>query len=110
MIRLLRRKAKRRRFRAAVRYGRGNLDNRGFTTDLSPLGLAIKTNKVFPPGTELLLALEVDDKFLLARGVVRWARQVPPLLINYVRCGMGIEFVATSKRFKRFLVKMERES
>ena len=74
------------------------------------MGLAIKTNKVFPPGTELLLALEVDDKILLARGIVRWARQVPPLLINYVRCGMGIEFIAISKRFKRFLVKMERES
>lgn len=105
--RLFRRKAKRYRLRVFVRYGSRDLDHRGFTTDISTSGIAIKTNQVYPPGTELLLGLEINERILLARGRVKWAKQVPPLLINYVHCGMGIEFIATSKRLRRFLFQID---
>lgn len=76
--RLFRRKAKRYRLRVFVKYGSRDLDHRGFTTDISTSGIAIKTNQVYPPGTELLLGLEINERILLARGRVKWAKQVPP--------------------------------
>lgn len=107
MSRLFRRKARRRRLRVPVRYGIKRLDGRGFTMDLSRLGIGIKTNHVFPPGTEIVLRLEFNDHILTARGVVRWARRVPPLLINYTRCGMGIEFKMLSDLFQEYLNRWE---
>jgi hypothetical protein len=98
-----RRNAARKRLRVPVRYGIRELDNRGFTVDLSARGIAIKTNKVYPPGTEILIRVDVDDMILTARGTVRWARQVPPLLMAYTRCGMGIEFTALSDLFEEYL-------
>jgi len=83
------------------------LDQRGFTIDLSRTGIAIKTNQVFPPGTEILIRVDLDDSILTARGTVRWARQVPPLLIHYTRCGMGIEFITMSRRFQEYLDTLE---
>jgi Tfp pilus assembly protein PilZ len=80
---------------------------RGYTTDVSSEGIAIKTNQVFPPGTEILVCLDMDGETLTARGCVRWARQVPPLLTAYTRCGMGLEFLAMSPRFRQFLDALE---
>ncbi len=71
--------------------------------DLSVTGIAVKTNQVFPPGTEVLIRLDTDNTILTARGTVRWARQVPSLLMAYTRCGMGIEFTALSLRFQKYL-------
>jgi hypothetical protein len=90
-----------------VRYGLEDLDQSGFTIDLSTYGIAIKTNQVFPPGTALLICVDIDGRLLLARGRVRWARQVPPQLINYSRCGMGIEFTSISERFKAFIQELD---
>ena len=98
-----RRKTSRRRLRVSVRYGIHELDNRGYSMDLSATGIAIKTNKVYPPGTEVLVRLDMDGMILTARGTVRWARQVPPLLIAYTRCGMGLEFTALSDHFAKYL-------
>ena len=101
--RLARRKSHRRKLRLPARFGVRGLDHKGFTTDLSENGIAIKTNQVFPPGSELLIRIDTDDKILTARGMVRWARQVPPLMAAYARCGMGIEFTALSGGFDEYL-------
>jgi Tfp pilus assembly protein PilZ len=105
----MRRKASRKRVRVSVRFGVNGLDQRGYTTDLSPEGLAIKTNQVYPPGTEILIRLDTDDTILTARGTVRWAKQVPPLLIQHARCGMGVQFTALSQRFRQYLGKLGKE-
>lgn len=103
MSRLTRRRAPRRRLRRPVRYGVHELVHRAYTMDLSKKGIAIKTNLVFPPGTEVLLRVDMDGEIYTARGRVRWARQVPPSLIAHTRCGMGLEFTALSVRFHEFL-------
>ncbi len=74
--------------------------------NISPLGIAIKTNQVFRPGTKIMICIDKDEDLLLARGDVRWARQVPPLLVKYSRCGMGIKFVDLNKRFQQFIQPM----
>jgi len=101
-----RRRAPRKRMRRPVRYGVHELDHRGYTMDLSSSGIAIKTNLVFPPGTEVLLRVDMDGEIFTARGRVRWARQVPPSLVAHTRCEMGIEFTALSVRFHKFLETM----
>jgi hypothetical protein len=50
----------------------------------------------------------MGKSILLARGRVRWARQVPALLMAHTHCGMGIEFMATSRRFKQYLQGLDK--
>ncbi len=98
-----RRKTPRKRLRLPVQFGINELNLRGFTKDISPSGVAIKTNRPLPPGTELLMSIDLDGELLLSRGEVKWARKVPPALINYTDCGMEIKFNSFNKRFLKFL-------
>jgi hypothetical protein len=104
----LRRKHSRKRLRLAVRYGARRADLRGYTADLSSQGIAIKTNQVFQPGAQLVVRLDTGNAILVARGRVRWARQVPALLMAHTHCGMGIEFTAISRRFQQYLRSLDK--
>lgn len=97
------RKTRRKSFRIPVQYGINQLEHKGFTTDISPKGIGIKTNRVYPPGTEVLICIELDGEILLARGEVKWARQAPPSLANYAQCGMEIKVTSFNKKFLEFL-------
>ncbi len=98
-----RRKTPRKRLRLPVQYGTKELNLKGFTTDISPGGIGIKTNRPLPPGTEILTCIDMDGELLLARGEVKWARRVQPSLVNYTECGMEIKFNSFNKRFMKFL-------
>jgi len=88
-----RREKKRVSIRNNVRYGTSDPPQHiSFITNLSPSGLCIRTNKIFPPGTNLFLVLEGDEGPLNAEGVVVWSRKAPPHLVRYVQSGMGIRF------------------
>jgi Tfp pilus assembly protein PilZ len=102
-IRLRRRKEERKRKRIPIRFGNNDLRFRAFTMDISANGLSIKTNQVFPPGTPLMLMLIVDGKPLTAKGEVIWAKRVPPELIRFVHCGMGIRLTLTSDRLREYI-------
>jgi hypothetical protein len=93
----------------AVSYGLKGFERRGFTMNISPTGLAIRTSQVFPPGTRLFIRLEANESMPTGCGTVRWAKQVPPLLINYTHCGMGIEFTELSPSLKEFLERLEQK-
>jgi hypothetical protein len=93
--------------RVPVLYGIEYLDRRGYTTDISLGGMGIKSNNVLPPGTELIIRLDVNGVVLTANAIVRWARRAPPQLVRYTRCGMGVEFTILSNRFREFIGKME---
>lgn len=107
MSRLTRRKHPRRRLRFPVLYGLEDLDRRGYTTDISIGGMGIRSNNVVPPGTELIVRLDVNGKVFTAKGIVRWARRAPPQLVRYTRCGMGIEFSALSDRFRQYIEALD---
>lgn len=77
--------------------------------NISPIGIAIKTSQVFPPGTKLLMRLEAGDDVLDGRGTVRWAKQVPPLLVNHTTCGMGIEFTELSSSLRDFIERLDQK-
>ncbi len=87
------RKSKRVPLRVIVRYGLScPPEHTAFLTDLSDGGVNIKTNRVFTPGTRLVMEIEVDDTVFNAEGVVVWAKKVPPALSRIMRNGMGIRF------------------
>ena len=88
-------KRTRRTKRIEVRFGPEQATDLGFTVDVSETGLFIKTNKVYPPDTRLVLELSLPDKRVLSlRGRVTWAKRLPPQLARHVKkAGMGIELI-----------------
>ena len=81
-------------FRVMVDYGpKDPPTNRSFATDLSDTGLCIKTNKVFKPGIELYMNIEIEETVYKAYGVIMWAKVVPPRLVRVVKNGMGVKFI-----------------
>ena len=81
-------------FRVMLDYGLSDPpEHRSFATDLSDTGVCIKTNKVFKPGLELYMNIEIGDKAYKAYGVIMWAKVVPPRLVRVVKNGMGVRFI-----------------
>ncbi len=92
------RRSKRVPLRVIVRYGTSHPpEYTAFLTDFSGGGVNIKTNRVFKPGTKLIMEIEIDGRVFNAAGVVVWARQVPQTLSRIVKNGMGIRFTRLDK-------------
>lgn len=88
------RDSKRIPFRVMLDYGPEDPPtHRSFATDLSDTGVCIKTNKVFKPGIELYMNIEIGEKTYKAYGVIMWAKIVPPRLVRVVKNGMGVRFI-----------------
>jgi Tfp pilus assembly protein PilZ len=82
----------RHRKRFILRFGTDELPYKAFTEDISTTGLFIKTAKTYPPGSRLLVELELDEqRRVLMETRVMWAKKVPPQLIHLVKkSGMGV--------------------
>ena len=88
-----RRRHSRHRKRLQVRFGPGDLAHAGYTQDVSESGIYLQAGIIYPPNTVLVLQIEYPDGALTVRGVVRWARDLPPAFKRSLRGGMGLEFV-----------------
>lgn len=64
-----------------------------FTEDISARGLLIKTDKVTPVGTRIVIELTLPNNDIVSfEGIVRWAKSVPAQMVNIIRDGgMGVE-------------------
>jgi len=89
-----RRRHRRIRKRYTVRFGVGDFAHTGYTQDISESGLYLMANATFVPGTILQVQIEYPEKTITVRGVVRWAKELPPAFRRNLRGGMGIEFQA----------------
>ncbi len=101
--RLKRRTKNRKRKRISVRFGPKDLESTGFTMDISPEGLSIKTNRVLPIRTSLMLEITIDGKSMVAQGEVKWAKKAAPSLIQSVHSGMGIRLTKISEGLREYL-------
>jgi hypothetical protein len=91
------RQEKRLRKRLPLKFGSDGLQRTGFTEDLSAEGFYIKTVHVLAPNTRVMVELSPPGKgVILLEGVVRWRRQVPLLLLQTTKGGVGV-------RITRFL-------
>ena len=88
-----RRQKERSRRRIAVRYGPDGGRHLGYTSDLGVRGLFLQGNALYPPDTILQISLDLPDGTRLARGRVRWVKEVPPAFRRNLRGGMGIELI-----------------
>jgi len=81
----------RHRKRIQVRYGVDAASRIGFTEDISIDGFFLRTAAVQKPGTMMLFELSLPDGTLVSlTGSIRWAKRVPPNLLNRVKGGFGV--------------------
>ena len=94
--------------RLFVKFGKEKPERVGFTVDVSPTGLFIKTTTVFQPGTTLRIELTLpDQRTLLITGQVMWAKQVPSSFLRLTKkSGMGVRLTPVSDDYKQFVVGM----
>ncbi len=78
--------------RLFVRFGVNSANNIGFTGNISGTGVFIKSIKVFPSGTYLVIEVTLpDEQIMRMRGRVVWAKRVPANLMRFVKkSGMGV--------------------
>jgi len=83
--------------RLRVRFGSGELDQTGYSQDISARGLSLQAEVRYNPGTVLLLEIDYPDGALTKRGIIRWSREIPLSFRRNLRCGMGVEFLETAR-------------
>ena len=82
------------RRRLEVRYTDGaNPPSIGYSGNLSPNGVMIRTPRIYPPGAVLDLDLRFAAGSVKVRGRVMWAREGPMVWLSSGRVGMGIKFI-----------------
>lgn len=86
-----RRNLTRDRRRVSVRYGPTGTEFLGYTSDFGDRGLFLQGNKLFPPGTPLVMELDLPQGTRRVLGTIRWVKEVPPAFRRSMRGGMGIE-------------------
>ena len=87
------RRIKRHETHCRLRFGIYSPMCLAFTEDISARGLLIKTAKITPVGTRILIDLTMPNNEKVSfEGIVRWAKSVPAHLHNIVhKGGMGVE-------------------
>jgi hypothetical protein len=87
-----------------VKYGPRGDEHQAYARRLSEVGLFIDSNLgVYPPGTTLIMHLEIAGTVYRATGLVRNARRSDTRLIRMLKPGMGIEFIDMSPELKSAL-------
>ena len=85
--------ARRSRRRLTVHYGSGNTKHMGYSGNVSPTGMMIRTTRVFEPGTILTLEVELLTRRIPLQGQVIWARVGEVRWLPTGKIGMGIRFI-----------------
>ena len=95
--------------RLFVKFGKTTPNHIGFTEDISPSGIFIKSNYVFQPGTKITIDLTLpNDKLLHLRGHVKWAKRIPLNLMRLIKkSGMGILLDHIPSEFHQFLQSLK---
>ena len=106
---------KRCRKRLSLKFGVNGRSRVSFTEDITRQGMCIRSAVVSPPGTIINIDLTLpDDKLVTMKGVVVWAKKVPPNMIHIVKkCGMGIKFTRIEtgeEAFAQFCAEIEGRS
>lgn len=105
------RRTRRYKKQLTVLFGERMREHIGFTVDVSEEGLLLRANRVYPPGTGVLLELSaLDQQKMYCRGVVKWVKRVPPNLVHLVKNGMGIFLTEAPMEYWRFIQQLNSSS
>lgn len=84
----------RKRKRIPVRFGVESPAKIAFTDDITLEGLFVRTATVLAPGSRLVVELNPPEGRILLLAEVRWAKRVPPQMLNRMKGGMGLKILA----------------
>jgi len=83
----------------------------GLTQDISKGGVFIATHQVYPIGTKMRLAFEIEGEHIEVEAVVRWVRSPENVFSEDIQPGMGLQFIDPDEKlisaFDKFLEKKE---
>ena len=93
-----------------VNFGVRNINNLGFTGDISPGGIFLKSARIFPVGSDLKVEMKSENGDIIRLiGFVQWGKEVAPNLVWSVNdAGMGIKigkFVCGKEHYFKMLTK-----
>jgi len=78
--------------RLSVKFGHDQLENIGFTCDVSSRGLYLQSKIVYKPGIILIIEITMrDGTIILFEGKVRWSKKAPTEFSHKMKSGMGIQ-------------------
>jgi len=94
--------------RLFVRFGAQQAQHIGFTDDVSREGLFIKSNVVFKQGTPLIIEANLPKQVVSLKGIVKWAKAVPPALFRQARkAGVGVNLEQFPELYASFVKALE---
>jgi hypothetical protein len=98
------RKIKRHKKRLQLRYGLNEANKLGFTEDISPTGIFIRSPVVMNPGKILNVEFTLPgDAIILVRARIMWAKRVPQNLLTRVKGGMGVHILTFEQGEEEYL-------
>jgi len=76
-------------------FGTSQLNNMGFTEDISSSGIFIKSAVVYPSNTEIGIELIMSEgEVVRMKGLVNWSKGVAPNLVWAIKdAGMGVKII-----------------
>lgn len=90
--------------RLLVKFGISDTSKVGFTSDVSPEGLFIRTNQGLPPDTCINIALEIPSgEVIPLKGFVKRVIKYSSHLGSIMKNGMGVELRENNEAYLKFL-------
>lgn len=105
-------KRKKRRYRKqlTVVFGQTTCNHVGLTDDVSESGLLLRASRIYPPGTGIFIDLSgsaFNQQKVRCKGVVQWAKRVPPRMVHMVKNGMGVIFTEVPPEYGQFIRQLD---
>lgn len=88
-----------------VRFGDNSPEHIGLTHDVSLKGIFLKSSRIYPHQTKLVIGLEfANGKTIQCEGVVKWAKRVPPAIARVMlKNGMGVFLTYSPEDYTKFI-------
>ena len=87
-----------------VRFGENRPDHIGLTHDVSLKGIFLKSSRIFPHQTKLIIGLDLNGKAIQCEGVVTWAKRIPPAIARVMlKNGMGVFLTCSPSDYVQFI-------
>jgi hypothetical protein len=93
----------------SIRFGEKTPEHIGLTHDVSLTGIFIKSSRIYPPETHLVLEIEKHNgtKFQ-HKGVVRRAKRVPPGIARVTqKSGMWVSLTEHPEEYREFIHELD---
>ncbi|MEP6993129.1 MAG: PilZ domain-containing protein [Acidobacteriota bacterium] len=93
--------------RLLVEFNLGGANYSGFTNDISPTGLFVRSNRLPDPGTALAVSLHLPEgKHVVLRGKVVRSFRVPAALSRLIPSGFALQLSDSPEDYFQFLASL----